>query len=30
MADDQNLTDATLMDTIRREILDSYDEEIEL
>ena len=29
-ADDQNLIDATLMDTIRREILDSYDEEIEL
>ena len=30
MTDDQSLADATLMETIRREILDSYDEEIEL
>ncbi|WP_267356916.1 MULTISPECIES: polyphosphate kinase 2 [unclassified Methylobacterium] len=30
MTDDQSLTDASLMETIRREILDSYDEEIEL
>ena len=30
MTDDQSLTDAFLMETIRREILDSYDEEIEL
>ncbi|WP_267427254.1 polyphosphate kinase 2 [Methylobacterium sp. GC_Met_2] len=30
MTDDQSPTDASLMETIRREILDSYDEEIEL
>ncbi|MCJ2019691.1 polyphosphate kinase 2 [Methylobacterium sp. E-065] len=30
MTDDQSLTDASLMEAIRREILDSYDEEIEL